>query len=169
MTTTFEDRPTRYNVEALAQLRADLMLKASESHHDQGTWGKVYGSLVEAVTRRWKGNSYKVARPTTACAAGWTVTAAGAKMLFDVSDLRSGPATADVCLTKDGQVRNIAEYAAKILGLEGEEVDEMFYHTNSTEGVVSMINDIILAARHGLTLDGWRTKLAMADYDWASH
>lgn len=147
---------TRYNLERLEKLRAEIEFEARLGKHDQSTWGIFFGKVTEKF--KWPGGTRDggqwaaVSCPTSACAAGWTTIGAGAKMLVAVglnSDEARGSASHVV--TKDGVVRDISEYAAELLGLDEYEQSRLFSGDPTTEETLYNIDELICAAKHGRT------------------
>jgi hypothetical protein len=149
-----------YNVPALRKLRDNIEREAGLGKHNQGSWGLYRGRVLQESLFPFDGTNYlPVSCPTTACAAGWTVTGAGARMLFDADSVKHGGATAEYCLTKDGDVEFIETHAAEILGLPRDDRLRLFAGDTTTEQVLGYIDEIIVAAMHNRT---WNEQRCLA-------
>lgn len=142
-----------YNIDALKRLRDNILLEAEAGRHDQGDWAYVrWSQEVAAALKPMRVGTSQVTRlvvacPTAACAAGHTVLEAGAKMVLDLERVGT-PEDGDVvscdqCITADGDVRGVSEYARELLGLSIIEADTLFHSTNTTEVVVEYIDHLL--------------------------
>lgn len=143
--------PEGYNIERLVQLREAVVYEVTQDAHDQRMRGRFTGRVAE--TFGWGGSRYApVSCPSSACAAGWTVVDAKAKMLFHkspIDDMVDG--VSEWCVTTDGDVRPIRDYAAELLGLDEDEADTLFAADPSSRQTLKNIEQIIVAAKHGRT------------------
>lgn len=139
-----------YNVERLERLGDDIKHEAELFKHDQGTWGRFRGTVEKLI--KHEGTTWaSVTCPTAACAAGWTVIGQDAAMLFPASAVGqrlSGDVTTGYCLTTQGEVRDIEEYAAELLGLDDAARRHLFFGCSTTEEVLAAIDMLIVAAKH---------------------
>lgn len=144
--------PAGYNLKRLEQLRNSVAYEASRGKHDQGTWGRFVGKVKEKFDWPDNGTFAAVSCPTSACAAGYTTLAAGAKMLIEFNE-RTGRAdsTANFVLTKDGEVRGISNYAAELLGIDVDESQILFSGSPTSRETLANIDQLICAAKHGRT------------------
>ena len=81
---------------------------------------------------------------TTMCFAGWAVTLAGAKLEF--FDIAPDIKRAYDCVLPDGQVRNISDYAAKLLGINETQREALFHNMNNN---LDVIKDIVKDIANG--------------------
>lgn len=144
---------TRYNVALLEKVRDQI---ENENKHDQGLWARISRSILGNITSRWKnedGDSYiTVSCPTAACVAGWAASLSGALMLVEERETNWTDGNAECSeVLADGQVWHISTYARKLLGLTGEEADALFDGEWSNEDTLENLDDIIHAAKHGMT------------------
>lgn len=147
-----------YNVERLERLRDEIEHESTLGKHDQGTWGNFKGS-IDGLPIREGGRFAQISCPSAACAAGWTVINEKARMLVGAEELlRKGEASASHCITAGGDLRSIDMYAAELLGLDNDEQNLLFAGHHSTEEVLHMIDQLIVAAKHGRS---WRDQRLM--------
>lgn len=156
----------RYNVDLLRATRDQVLMEPEK--HDQATWGQfrhkrpVKAALGEPVGDDVFGlalSSYALACPTTACVAGWAVILAGGKLLVEQANVDVALANsrkrlnvgANSCLTHDGDVQGVAQYAQTQMGLNDEEAYALFASHASYEKVLELLEGYIKAGEllHG--------------------
>lgn len=82
---------------------------------------------------------------TTMCFAGWAVTLAGAKMVF-YNVGQNGTLGAHYCTLPNGETRNIADYAAELLGLTEIQQEALFHNLNND---IDVVKDIVKDIANG--------------------
>jgi len=164
--------PTRYNIDLLTQVRDQI---ANEELHDQGNWASIGREILNKIKSRWTdsgGDQYiTVSCPTAACVAGWAASLSGAQMLVPAyqADNTSaywrsrGTVTADAVLHQ-GQRVDISRFAQDALGLTEREAMALFDADWDNEQVLDNLDDILIAAKHGLD---WKIRHVHGeDYDY---
>lgn len=155
---------SRYNLPRLEKLRTEVEREGQRGKHNQSSWGRFWGSVSKKFS--WGGDEYAAvgrrammapACRSSACAAGWTVLNEGGQMLFEGS-------SAELVLTKKGEVEDIQKHAAALLGLDYVEASRLFSASPSTEQTLYNIDELICAAKHGRTWSDQRRLNGTTDY-----
>lgn len=131
------------NIAALTELRDTLV--ADRKKHDQTTWAKVKLKsklLPEGVSRM------EIDCATSACAAGHACLLAGDVFVIGPEDLEFDDKDRpfyhpEVVRTRDGEVVDLEDRAASLLGLTVDEEVELFYGDNTHKQTIKLLDRLI--------------------------
>lgn len=128
--------------EGLLRAVRDKILMEPDQHR-QASWMTV--QVDEPLPR-----GTEISCPTTGCVAGWACAMSGDLALVDSASFEEFDAeivyTIWEVLTPKGQVLEIEERGAQLLGLDEYQAEELFDGQNSRDTVLKMLDDLIKEA-----------------------
>lgn len=129
------------NIEALRAVRDHI--KWHPETHNQTLWAAVPGPLSYTADDRW-GHRYAVAEwASAACVAGWACLLHGDRLAcFECERVRDEYLVHKV-VTKRGQLLNVDDRAARLLGLTQRESVELFDVHQSHDDVLDLLDLLI--------------------------